>query len=80
MIFTVDYLHCCGIGITAIIAITYIKHISFYILKNVTEYVTHIYRKSQLTSICLKSTIETLEKLWKMFKVNNKNTRPMSMT
>ena len=29
---------------------------------------------------CSKATIETLEKVWNMFKVNNKDTRTTSMT
>ena len=28
----------------------------------------------QLTFTCSKSTIETYEKVWNMFKINNKNT------
>ena len=43
---------------------------------------TLVYLKefSQLTFYCLKSTIETLEKAWDMFKANNKNTRTTSLT
>ena len=34
---------------------------------------------TQLTFNCLKPTIEKLQKGWNMFKVNNNNTRTMSM-
>ena len=34
----------------------------------------------QQTFTCSKSTIKTLKKVWNMFKVNNKNTRTMSLT
>ena len=33
----------------------------------------------QLALACSKSMIETLEKVWNMFKFNNKNTRTMSL-
>ena len=33
----------------------------------------------QLTLTCSKSTIETLEKVWNILKVNNKNTRTTSV-
>ena len=33
---------------------------------------------TQLTFTCPMTTIETLEKLWNMFKVNDKNTRTTS--
>ena len=32
-------------------------------------------RASQLTFTCSKSIIQTLEKVWNMFKISNKNTR-----
>ena len=35
--------------------------------------------QSQLIIICSKSTRKTLEKVWNMFKVNNKNTRTASL-
>ena len=35
---------------------------------------------SQLTFTCSKSTMETLEKVWHMFRVNNKNIRTTSLT
>ena len=43
--------------------------------------ITHFAREaSQVTCICSNSTIETLEKVWTMFKVNNKSTRMTSLT
>ena len=36
--------------------------------------------KSQLIFICTKSATETLEKVWNMYKVNNKETRTASLT
>ena len=36
--------------------------------------------KSQLTAPCLKSPVDATEKVWNMFKSNNKNTRTTSMT
>ena len=38
-----------------------------------------IWHNIQLTFICLKSVMETLEKGVKLFIVNNKNTRMMSL-
>ena len=35
---------------------------------------------THLTFTCLKSTIETLEKVWNMLKINNKNIRTMSVS
>ena len=34
---------------------------------------------NQSTFTCLKLTIETQEKVWNMYKVNNKNTRTISI-
>ena len=34
---------------------------------------------TQLTFICSKSTIQTIKKMWNIFKVNNKNTRATTM-
>ena len=37
-------------------------------------------RPTQITFTCSNSTIETVKKVWNMFKFNNKNTRTLSLT
>ena len=55
--------------------INYIK-VLFYLRKNKTMIIV----SSHLTFTCSKSIMEILEKVWTMFKVNNKNTRITSLT